>query len=292
MQAFSLFILLAFLSLSLSALINYPLYLLLQESFVSRPEKLINTTAKLIAIPGFIWIIRYYAINSKQGLGYGLPRPEFMRELLRGLLVGSAILIVLALALQILGVRVMKSSVDDILYVVVRAALSGIVSGLLIGFIEETFFRGGLFGAIRKHNGFLLTMLLSSLLYAALHFIKPEELPPGEAHQWFGGLTMLYGAFSVYTEWKTFDSFLALFVLGAMFALIRERTGNIAYCIGLHAGFVFIIKIVRKMTRENDDSSLSLLVGDYNGIIGYLSAVVILIYTLILYKRWRRPELQ
>lgn len=287
MRAFSYFVLLVLGALFLSALVNYPLYALFQERMVKGPNTLINIVAKFIAIPGFILIIRHYAIADKSGLGYGLPRSAFIKDLLSGWLSGFLILLLLSAVLLLLGVRVAKPPVEELLFLLFKTTLVALLAGLLIGFIEETFFRGGLFGVIRKHHGFTTTLLLSSLFYAGLHFINPLPLAGDEAEAWYSGLLILSGAFDQYGDWAIFDSFLALFGLGAFFAVVRERTGNIAYCIGLHAGFVFVIKMVRSFTYVDVSNTFSPLVGNYDGMIGYLSATGMLIYTLIVYRYWR-----
>ncbi len=289
MRAFTYFVLLMAGALLLSALFNYPLYAWFQESMSKGPHKLINTTAKLIAIPGFILIIRHYGIASKIGLGYGLPRSEFLRDIARGWFSGFLILVALSAALLIFGIRELKPLTEEFVPLLVQTFLVALIAGLLVGFIEETFFRGGLFGAIRKNNSFAVTLILSSLFYALLHFIKPLSPAEGEPFVWYSGLEILSGAFSQYTEWETFDSFLALFGLGAFFAIVRERTGNIAYCIGLHAAFVFVIKMVKKFTSVDHDASLGFLVGNYDGMIGYLSAAGLLIHTIVVYRYWRKP---
>ncbi|WP_321527400.1 CPBP family intramembrane glutamic endopeptidase [Sedimenticola selenatireducens] len=290
MRAFAYFVLLLLVSLFLSALINYPLYNLLQESMSNGPHKLINTVAKLIAIPGFILIIRHFAIDNRIGLGYGLAKSEFLRDLLRGWLSGLLILMLLSAALILFGVRSVSIPAEAWLPLLLKTTLVALIGGLLIGFIEETFFRGGLFGAIRRDHGFAVTLLLSSLFYAGLHFIKPLPVSGDAAGAWYSGLLILSGAFVQFTEWQIADSFIALFGLGAFFAVVRERTGNIAYCIGAHAGFVFVIKIVRKFTDLNPDSTFNFMVGNYDGMIGYLSAAGLLIHTLIVYRFWRRPH--
>ncbi|WP_275098312.1 CPBP family intramembrane glutamic endopeptidase [Sedimenticola hydrogenitrophicus] len=290
MRAFAYFILLMLVSLLLSALLNHPLYGLLQESMSKGPHKLINTVAKLIAIPGFILILRHFAINNKIGLGYGLPRSAFVSDLLKGWLSGLSILLLLSAGLFLFGVRSIDFPTEAWLPLLLKTTLVALIGGLLIGFIEETFFRGGLFGAIRRDHGFVVTMLLSSLFYAGLHFIDPPPLAGAEAQAWYSGLLILSGAFSQFAEWRIFDSFVALFGLGVFFAVVRERTGNIAYCIGLHAGFVFVIKTVRKFSDLNPDSAFSFLVGSYDGMIGYLSAAGLLIHTLLVYRFWRRPK--
>lgn len=288
MRAFSYFVLLMLGALFMSALINYPLYVLFQDSMSKGPHKLINTVAKLIAIPGFILIIRHFAIANKSGLGYGLPRSAFIKDLARGWLSGFLILLLLSAVLLLLGVRVAKPAADELVFLLFKTTLVALIGGLLIGFIEETFFRGGLFGAIRKQHGFITTLLLSSLFYAGLHFIKPLPLAGDEAQTWYSGLLILSGAFDQFGDWAIFDSFLALFGLGAFFAVIRERTGNIAYCIGLHAGFVFVIKVVRTFTDVDVTSTFSPVVGNYDGMIGYLSAAGMLVHTLIVYRYWRK----
>lgn len=289
MRVLSLFILLILGALLLSALINYPLYLLLEESISAGPNKLINTVGKLLAIPGFILLVRHYAVADRQGLGYGLPRRAFLQDMLRGWLSGLMILCALAAVLLLLGIRIFKPLPDDVLALLLKTLISALIAGLLIGFIEETFFRGGLFSALRKKHSLLTTLVLSSLLYATMHFFDPPALPAGELVSWGSGLQILADTFDQLGEWRTYDSFLALFVLGLFFALVRERTGNIAYCIGLHAAFVFIIKITRKFTLVDDLNPASFLVGYYDGMIGYLSAAGLLIHLLLVYRFWRRP---
>ncbi|MEE8568985.1 MAG: CPBP family intramembrane glutamic endopeptidase [Anaerolineales bacterium] len=290
MRALLYFIALMLGALILSALLNYPLSLLAQELTDKGPHKLINTVAKLIAVPGFILIIRQFAINNKQALGYGLPRPLFIKEILRGYGSGLLVLVGLSIVLQLLDIRVFRPLADDWGLVLVKTAIAALIAGLLTGFIEETFFRGGLFGAIRKQHSFVVTMVLSSLFYATLHFIKPLPIPGDAPHGWLSGLQILWGAFDQMDDWRIFDSWLALFGLGALFALIRERTGNLAYCIGMHAAFVLVIKLMKKFTTVDHQYSLSALVGNYDGMIGYLSAAGLLIHTLIVYKHWRVPK--
>jgi len=289
MRALILFVILILSALLLSALINYPVYLLLKEGFSPRPENLINTTGKFVALPGFILLLRHYSIADKAGLGYKLPRKAFIIDLLKGLGTGLAILLVLAAALLLLGIRVPKPITGDLGDLLAKTLTYAVVGGVIIGFIEETFFRGGLFAAIRTESSFLTTALLSSLLYAWMHFIDPPALPAGEPVTWSSGLQILTGTFDEYLKWRTLDSFIALFVLGLYLALVRERTGNIAYVIGLHAGFVMVIKTLRKLTYVDEQNPLSFLVGYYDGTIGYLSAAGLLIHLIFVYYFWRRP---
>lgn len=291
MRALTIFLLLIAVSLVISALVSYPLYLLLQDLVQDRPQKLINAMGKLLLIPGFILVIRHYGIANKQHLGYGLPKKLFLKELLQGWLVGLLILGLLSAVLILMEVRLLAELTDDLPLIIVNAALTGLIGGLLIGFIEETFFRGGLFGCIRKEQGFLLTLILSSLLYAAAHFISPPPLPEGDVMGWFSGLVMIGGAFEELNRWQTYNSFLALFMVGAFLSIVRERTGNIAYCIGLHAGWVFVIKVTKNITVLDYYGPNLYLVGEYDGITGHLASGWLLCLCLFFLFFWRKKGL-
>ena len=291
MRVIALFVVLLLVSLFLSALINYPLYALIGDLTDKGPHKLINTTAKLIAIPGFILLLRYFAVNNKQALGYALPRREFIVDMFKGLGMGIGILLGLAAVLLLLEIRVPRE-LDNLMPLLAKTLLAAVISGLLIGFIEETFFRGGIFPALRKQHVFVASALYCSIFYAAMHFIKQPPLPEGEVASFANSFWMLSGAFDQYAQAHIWDSFLALFILGLYLALLRERTGNLAYVVGVHAGVVMVIKFMKKFTEVNHANELSWLVGSYDGIVGYLSAAGLSIHLVISYYFWRRPGKQ
>ncbi len=60
---------------------------------------------------------------------------------------------------------------------------------------------------------------------------------------------------------------------GFFLALIRHRTGRIAECIGIHAGWVMVIQIFRKLTYPNTENSWTFVVGSFDGVIGLLAGV-------------------
>mgnify|MGYP003693691249 CR=1 FL=1 len=47
------------------------------------------------------------------------------------------------------------------------------------------------------------------------------------------------------------DSFLCLTAVGVLLGIVRALTGNIAACIGLHAGWVMVICVLRQITIPN-----------------------------------------
>ncbi|MEW7982044.1 MAG: CPBP family intramembrane metalloprotease [gamma proteobacterium symbiont of Phacoides pectinatus] len=290
MRALALFVGLVLLALLLSALVNYPLHLLLQGNGGGAPHSLINTTGKLILLPCFVLLLRHHGLANRRDLGYALGWRAFLVELLKGLGMGLTILLVLAAVLLALEIRVPRPFADGLPALLAKTLAVALIGGVLIGFIEETFFRGGLFAAVRRQSGPGATLVLTSLFYAWMHFIDPQPLPPGQAIGWDSGLRILAGTFDGYTDSATIGPFLALFLLGLYLGLIRERTGNIAYAIGLHAGVVVVIKTLRKLTTVDTDNDLAHLVSHYDGTIGYLSAAGLSLHLILVFRHWRRPR--
>jgi hypothetical protein len=62
--------------------------------------------------------------------------------------------------------------------------------------------------------------------------------------------------------------------VGVLLALVRQRYGDIAACIGLHAGFVAIISLMRGVSVHTDAGRWSWLVGPFDGLLGLWIAAV------------------
>ena len=67
---------------------------------------------------------------------------------------------------------------------------------------------------------------------------------------------------------RSADAFVALFFVGLLLAIVRHRFGGIAACIGLHAGFVVVISLMRRVSVHVEGSSWAWLVGPYDGLLG------------------------
>ncbi len=285
MRAFAVFTGFLACCLLISSLLHYPLYLLLDGLLELPAHKQVPRVAKLIALPGFFLLIIWLGLYHRKALGFGLPRPVFLHQIFIGWLYGIAILATLSAVLIGLGVRTLDPIDDEFLFDLLKTLISGLVGGLLIGLIEETFFRGAMYQAIRRNGPAVSAIIFSALLYAAVHFIDPVRL--SGPVDWFSGLQILGGAFWQLGDWATLDSFVALFVVGVFLGMVREQTGNIAYCIGLHAGWVLIIKCTKKFTSNNHGSEWAFLTGNYDGITGYLAAIWLLLL-ILLYWVYRR----
>jgi uncharacterized protein len=288
MQAFMKFVLLLALALVAGAALAYPLWLLVELVATQPIHRVMHRAAMLAALLGVVWLVRRMHLN-RRALGYGLERRHFIRQMLAGWLIGVAIMLPLMLMLFQLAVRILKPQFAAS-SVLLETALSGLATGLAVAFIEETFFRGVLFSAVERESGAAAAIILPSLLYAALHFLDGRLRIPASEVDWSSGFAVLGKIFERYGEpVALLDSFLALFGVGVLLAVVRWRTGSIAATLGMHAAWVWIIKFVDKTSRVNPEAASTWLVGSYDGVIGWAAVGWIGLF-LMLYLWFGRPH--
>lgn len=285
MRATALFFGYLLLCLILAALLTHPL---MQTGWIDYPpQRVMGRLAQVFILLGLWPLLKGLGLANRKSLGFNVSRPSFIRAVALGWLLGVLILLVLVAALLALEVRVEDQDLDTWSFVA-RKAAQALIGGLLIGLLEETFFRGALYTDIRRRDGVASAVMWSAALYAVLHLLKPGALPPGVPFDWSGVWAMFGGVFLDPFQWRHLDTLLALFMVGVFLALVRERTGHIGWCIGLHAGWVFVIQISRRLTDGNPDSPLGFLAGDYDGTIGWLSIAWIGLLAAG-YWRWGAP---
>jgi hypothetical protein len=66
-----------------------------------------------------------------------------------------------------------------------------------------------------------------------------------------------------------FDSFLSWLIVGLILSLTRVLTGNIAVAIGLHAGWVVVLRMLQEGTTTGQAAATSMWVGRFDGLLGY-----------------------
>lgn len=278
MRSFFLFVVLLAGALVLASALTYPAWLLVSTISVEPVHRVMNRVAMLLALVGLVLLTRRLGLSDRDSMGYGMPRPRFIRQLIVGWIAGFLLMTPLVAFLLGLDIRDVKPNFDGQW---VEVALGGIISGLAVAFIEETFFRGVLFSAVRRTSGAAAAVIAPSLLYAALHFLGGRLRVPPEEVSWEHGFLVLARLFERYAEPLTFaDSFLALWMLGVLLAIIRLRTGAIAACIGLHAAGVCTIAVLRKATEVNAAAEHAEWVGTYDGVIGWAALIWFIVIAL------------
>lgn len=152
--------------------------------------------------------------------------------------------------------------------------------GVLVGLVEEIFFRGLVFRAMARDWGARWGVLVSSLVFAVLHCISGSlRVTPG----WepMVGLRLLAAYFTDGgSVWADGRLLVGLFLLGCLQAMLYLRTGSLWAGSGFHAGLYFFSKVMKKVYRP--DAFPRWLVGDPVFVVSGVLAWVLLVGLLAL----------
>jgi membrane protease YdiL (CAAX protease family) len=279
MRAFSLLVLLMAACFVAGALLAYPAYLIVHPLNADWPfHRVAARVAMLLLVVGIVLLVRRLRVTKRADWGFGVPRAQFLRTLVLTLVLGLLSMLPVVALLFALDLRALRTGVTVNVGTLAAAAGGGLLSGLVVAFTEESFLRGAMFTAIARESGQRAAVALTALIYAALHFLSRVHIPH-EHVDWGSGFDLLAGTFATFTHPAAMiDSFLALAAVGVLLGLLRMRSGNIAACIGLHAGWVCVISVVRELSGPVPGNRWSFLVGDYDGVVGLL----VLAWTIVI----------
>lgn len=129
----------------------------------------------------------------------------------------------------------------------IRALLGATTTAAVVAVIEEVIFRGALFGILRKSWDWPAALVVSSAVYAGVHFLRKSGGP--QTVDWLSGIRMLPELFRIPAEGLA-PAFFTLLTAGAILALVYQRTGSLFMSMGLHAGWIFWLTAFRLLTRE------------------------------------------
>lgn len=258
-------------TLLLAALLGWPAWNLVHALAPDWPfHRVVSRLWQLVLLAALLVAMRRLRLRGRADWGYGLPRPEFLRQFAAGLAIGVATMLPMSIAMHALGLHVLRPEFDAAL--LATAVLEGAAIGLAVAVVEETFFRGLMYRAIERESGFAAAAWCTALIYASIHFFARVKIPAEEV-AWDSGFRLLAGALTHFTHPLTIiDSFVTLTLVGLLLAMVRRRTGAIAACIGLHMGWVCVIKATLAVGIEADPSPIPQLVSRFDGYTGWLVA--------------------
>jgi membrane protease YdiL (CAAX protease family) len=272
------------------ALLAYPAYLLVHPLNESWPfHRIAARLAMVLLLVGLIITLRRLQVRTREDWGFGVPRATFARTLLLALALGIGSMLPVAAILFGLEVRALKADLAFDVAGILVTIVSALLAGLVVAFLEETLLRGAMYTAITRESGDRAAIGLTALIYSALHFLSRVRVAHEDVDWGSGrgsGPELLAGTFATFTQPQVIaDSFLALAAVGVLLGLIRARTGHIAACIGLHAGWVCVIGVLRELSVRNAGSRWSFLVGDYDGVVGWLvllwASIIVAVYAYL-----------
>ncbi len=270
MRSFAAFLGLILATLLAAALLAWPGYALLTPQFDVVFHRVASRIWMLLLLVGFVLLARRLGVANRASLGYGLPRRAFLREAVIALGLGVLTMTPVVLAMFALGLRELRPEMALQFGTVSALAVKGLGTGLAVAVIEETFLRGAMYSGVQRESGAPIAIALISVIYAATHFLASYRIPVDQLGP-DSGFILLAGSLGAFARpLGIADAFLCLMAVGVLLGLVRMFTGHIAACIGLHAGWVWVISFVRESSIPVATSPWHWLVSDFDGVVGWL----------------------
>ena len=270
MRAFAWFVLLIVFSLACMAAFTYPAWLLLHPHFSFPFHRIGERIGMLGFLLGFVLIARRLRLADRASLGFGARRPVYVRELGVGLTIGALTMCAVVASMAALGLLDWQQASRYGAGALAALIAKGLLSGLAVGLIEETALRGAMYAGIARESGAATAIVLTSIIFAATHFLGVFHIPPAAVNPW-SGVALLGGTLRAFDHpLGIADAFLCLTAVGVVLALVRSITGNTAASWGLHAGWVWVMLVVHGLAQPNRAAPLQFLLSRHDGFTGWL----------------------
>jgi CAAX protease family protein len=202
----------------------------------------------LILALGGIWpLLRALGAKSWREIGIVPPYGQ-MKKLSGGLLLGFFSLAFVAGMAIGFGDRTLIPNVTA--HKIVGTIFSAIGTAAIVATLEEILFRGGIFGGLRRFIYWPFALVISGAIYALTHFLRRAEFTG--AITWHSGLELLPQMLRGFVDFYTFvPGFFNLMLAGILLGFAYQRTGNLYFPIGLHAGWIFWLKTYGAFTADS-----------------------------------------
>ena len=269
MKAFAWFVGSILLAGLIGAGIAYPAYELTSSFANWAFHRVASRIFMLVLLVLLIWLCRHLNLTRKRDLGYALPWRRFLKVSLLWGAIGVATAGVGAAFLLATNLRVMSLDFVPSAMSFARIFFIGLGSGIAVALIEESVFRGVIHTAIERESGPWLAALLTAPLFAVLHFTAKSTIPAQDVG-WNSAFVLLQHSFAPLGHPAlVLDAFLSWLVVGLILSLSRALTGNIATGLGLHAGWVVVLRMLQQSTASGGSPAYSAWVGRFDGLLGY-----------------------
>jgi membrane protease YdiL (CAAX protease family) len=207
-------------------------------------RRVFNRLVLAVAVIGLWPLLRAVGVRSWAALGYP-RRAAWGRHLLLGWIIGIGSVGLAVALLCLSGLRAVE--LQRAPAELVRALARFFLTGMVVGLIEETVFRGGLQGALQRAVNGTAALLLASAVYSAVHFLKPKGVDvAADAVGWSSGFQYLAAVLTRSAHAPgTAVGFVSLFLVGCILGWAFFKTKALYLSIGVHAGWVMAHEFAR-----------------------------------------------
>ena len=214
-------------------------------------HRYVNRSLLGLAVLGLWPFLRSIGADSWSAVGLVNPGGNW-RRVAAGFALGFASLACVVLLAVADGARTMKT--DLTAPALFSKTFSASLSALVVALLEELLFRGALFGSLRRAHRWGTALVVSSAVYALVHFFQ-KPTPPTTEITWSSGLELLPLMLHGFVEIETLvPGFFSLLLAGMILGLAYQRTGTLYLSIGLHAGWIFWLKFYGAVTVPAPDA--------------------------------------
>jgi membrane protease YdiL (CAAX protease family) len=249
--------------------VAYPVYEFVSRLHVWPFHRVYGRLAMLVVVVLLAASFRLQGIRTKRDFGFGLPWRRFLRVALLWSGAGIASAAAGAAFIWAAGLRGLDPQFVMTPGAVLRVIFNGIGSGIAVALFEETLARGAVHTAIARESGAAAAAFVTATLFAILHFFAKASIP-ADALAWRSGFDLLARSFApLGCPACVLDSFLAYFAIGLVLSLTRVLTGAIAVAVGLHAGWVLVLRIMQQCTVRTPSAGYDVWLGRFDGLVGY-----------------------
>jgi hypothetical protein len=209
-------------------------------------HRFVDRSFLILALAGVWPLLRALGAKSLRETGLVPPYGQ-SKKLFGGLLLGFVSLAVVAGFVLFSGGRALTGGASA--GKIIGTVLSAAGTAAVVATLEEILFRGGVFGGLRRMFYWPLALGLSSLIYAFVHFLHRAGFTGAVA--WYSGLELLPRLLTGFVDFHALvPGFFSLTLAGVLLGLAYQRTGNLYFSIGLHAGWIFWLKIFGAFTAD------------------------------------------
>lgn len=209
-------------------------------------HRYVNRSLLGLALLGLWPLLRSLGATSLREVGLVWPAGQW-KKLGAGFLLGFVSLAVAAFAALAFGARQLDPHLAT--GALVGKLFSAALTAVVVAVLEEILFRGAIFGALRKMFHWVFALVVSSMIYAIVHFMQSADVAGSVT--WLSGLQLLPRMLAGFGDVQALvPGFFNLTLVGAMLALAYQRTGNLYFSIGLHGGWIFWLKSCGAITRQ------------------------------------------
>ena len=215
-------------------------------------SKIFDRTFMVMGIVTFFTGRRFLRLGSLKELGLS-PKTRAVRDVVigAGLAVGSMVILVSLMSFTGAFSPFFRLSVAETFARCAKALLAA----ASVAFVEEIFFRGIIFKGLRQDTRLAYAYLLAALFYSAIHFVQPADEKLLSAIEPLAGFRHVAESFHPFLNPETLlPGLFGLFLIGVVLCYAFARTGTLYMSMGLHAGWIFALKIFGAFghySREN-----------------------------------------